>query len=566
MNRHRLPANCAFLLALFFTARAPVSAQLPDQSTAVYSVSGETVMEWFSYEGRTYFIQVSAEADPLNSWVWAPSIEGGIDDVISYEFGGDVPRGFARLQYTDSAKPEGVTLDDWDIDGDGSSNKAEIEGIPQSNPLMFSSSGTGISDSWAIAHGVDPNDPEAAGALFGNSGLTNLQAYNAGVQANPAASPDDLDGDGLDNDEDADPQEVVIDWSPGARPAFGIFDLPVADVDAGIYLDDFTGNGTVLLSRVENHAFVGRIVVDKTGIAHPLDWGSSPITEGDFAAYGGVIMGDQIPGFQLVDETSNESLWDPEADTYSDFEWPGAYHDDMRDDREGRTIWNGIYWPAFPAGDTYGLRVLPGDELLPGSLALIENGAENARVEENGNIISDWAYWRWNLQTEQYDPPAALTEWTWCRSATLAQPPIGVGTARQWNVVATSGGLMVAKDGGAFRKATGALAGNGVRGVTRQGWIWKIEGGVSGIRANGEWRALKEWLGDPAITEAELWDIHDNGLAIARIRKGESAPKLALLLPVELYDDREDAEGDEMTIQGMERVPEPQSDEPNEAF
>lgn len=147
----------AFLLyaCLWMIAAPRASAQAPDQSTGVHMIGGDALMEWMGYGGRTYFIQVSGD---LKGWTWAPLIEHGAGDFISYEFGGTEPRGFARLQYTDAEPPDGVSLEDWDADGDGLSNWAEIS-IHQTHPLNGDTDGDGLSDGWEVLHGLDPNDP-----------------------------------------------------------------------------------------------------------------------------------------------------------------------------------------------------------------------------------------------------------------------------------------------------------------------------------------------------------------------------------------------------------------------
>ena len=47
--------------------------------------TGGLYIRWYSVVGRTYFVQVSYEPEPLARWTFAPAIESGIDDVISYE-------------------------------------------------------------------------------------------------------------------------------------------------------------------------------------------------------------------------------------------------------------------------------------------------------------------------------------------------------------------------------------------------------------------------------------------------------------------------------------------------
>lgn len=158
-----------------------LQAQLPVQSTEAHRIEGETVIEWFGYQGRTYFIQVSDASDPLRKWTWAPVIEAGNEGLISYEFGGDAPRGFARLQYTDEPKPESITLEDWDIDGDGLSNKDEIE-VYQTNPLNPDTDDDGLTDGEESTISTDPNDPDSD-----DDGITDGGESDQGTDPNNAS-------------------------------------------------------------------------------------------------------------------------------------------------------------------------------------------------------------------------------------------------------------------------------------------------------------------------------------------------------------------------------------------
>ena len=75
------------------------------------------------------------------------------------------------------------------------------QGIISIQVVLAGVSHGGIPDSWAIAHGLDPNDPAMPSEDPDKDGLTNLQEFQAGTDPhNP-----DTDGDGL-----TDGQEVLI--------------------------------------------------------------------------------------------------------------------------------------------------------------------------------------------------------------------------------------------------------------------------------------------------------------------------------------------------------------------
>ena len=90
-----------FLLILLFCLAplAPLSAQVNgiDQNSELIQVGGDKFLRWYGHEGRTYFLQVSDPNDHLNKWTWAPIIESGNDEDISYEVDGTADKGFFRL-------------------------------------------------------------------------------------------------------------------------------------------------------------------------------------------------------------------------------------------------------------------------------------------------------------------------------------------------------------------------------------------------------------------------------------------------------------------------------------
>ncbi len=189
---------------------SPVLSQVPAQDSEVIVMPGEdTILRWHGYAGRTYFIQGSDPNDHLKDWIWSPYIEYGNDEAISHECGATADKAFFRLHYTDTPPPEGVTLEQWDADGDGLSNALELD--IQTNPLNSDTSGDGIPDGWAYAHGLDPRANNAE-APFQDSSASNLEAYQQGVQADPNATLNDKDGDLIDNEFDAVPNDREINW------------------------------------------------------------------------------------------------------------------------------------------------------------------------------------------------------------------------------------------------------------------------------------------------------------------------------------------------------------------
>ncbi len=175
----------AFVLILLLCLPVPAMAQTPPAEgpgVTTYVLEGEALIEWYARENEIFFLQVSDANDHLQRWTWAPVIEAGQNDFISYEFGGDTPKGFARLHYTTAQLPEGETLESWDLDGDGLSNWDEIT-VYQTNPLLADTDGDGLPDGWEVTFNLDPNDSTGVHGMNGDpdgDGSTNLSEFQAG--------------------------------------------------------------------------------------------------------------------------------------------------------------------------------------------------------------------------------------------------------------------------------------------------------------------------------------------------------------------------------------------------
>lgn len=185
-------------LAIFAAATAAVSpAWAQEQNSEIIQVAPDMFLRWYGHDGRTYFVQVSDPNDHLRKWTWAPIIETGNDEDISYEVDGTADKGFFRLWFSDqfTTDPDG---DDFDYDG--LSNWDEVS-THQTNPLKWDSDDDGLPDWWEIEHGLDPNDDGSIDPANGangdpdGDGLTNEFEYWYYADPNLA----DTDGDGLND-------------------------------------------------------------------------------------------------------------------------------------------------------------------------------------------------------------------------------------------------------------------------------------------------------------------------------------------------------------------------------
>lgn len=184
-----------FIFSLLFSV-PPLSAQGNgiEQFSDLVTVGSDKFLRWYGHEGRSYFLQISDPNSHLQKWTWAPVIESGNDENISYEVDGTANKGYFRLKYTDQVPGPGETLDTADFDGDGISNIDEIAYF-STDPLNPDSDEDGLDDDFEIYYfGTDPNHPDSD--ADGLSDRDEVSIY--WTRPNYA----DSDGDGLSDGEE----------------------------------------------------------------------------------------------------------------------------------------------------------------------------------------------------------------------------------------------------------------------------------------------------------------------------------------------------------------------------
>lgn len=207
----RLFLTFAFAL---FCAIPPLSAQGNgiDQDSELVVVGSDKFLRWYGHDARTYFVQVSDPNDHLNTWTWAPIIESGNDEFISYEVDGTADKGFFRLKYTDQVPGANETLESADFDNDGISNWEEIA-YYLTDPLNADTDGDEMLDGWEVLYSLNPTSILDRLLDLDGDGLSNIDEYHG------CTSPinSDSDGDGV-----SDGDEVAQGTDPCAAASFTI--------------------------------------------------------------------------------------------------------------------------------------------------------------------------------------------------------------------------------------------------------------------------------------------------------------------------------------------------------
>ena len=177
----------ALLFAASLLAVSPLHAD--EQNSEVIAVGSDNFLRWYGHDERIYFIQISDPNDHLRKWTWAPIIETGNDEDISYEVDGTAQNGFFRLWFTDepTTDPDGD-----DFDGDYLSNIDEVT-LYQTNPLNDDSDGDGIWDDYEVfgyyGYTTNPNSSDTDGD--GLPDLDEIELYFS----DPTSTDIDTDGE-----------------------------------------------------------------------------------------------------------------------------------------------------------------------------------------------------------------------------------------------------------------------------------------------------------------------------------------------------------------------------------
>ncbi len=148
--------------------------------------------------------------DPLDE----DSDDDGYGDSVEVDYGSDPNDGSSTPATLDT---DGDGLSDWDevdnygtdpldddSDDDGYNDYVEVTvssdpNDASSTPGTVDSDGDGMLDYWEIAYGLNVGVDDSAGDLDGD-GYTNLEEHDADTDPNDAAyTPDDTDGDGMDD-------------------------------------------------------------------------------------------------------------------------------------------------------------------------------------------------------------------------------------------------------------------------------------------------------------------------------------------------------------------------------
>jgi hypothetical protein len=180
------------------------------------------------------------------------------------------------------------------------------QGIASIQVILAGASHGGIPDDWAIAHGLDPNDPAMPFEDPDHDGLTNLQEFQNGTDPhNP-----DTDGDGLTDGQEVllyhtspvllstdgsgipdgiEVQTGTLGGSLAAKLAAAIQSLEIKPSNFVLNVNTIQGVASQQLS-VRGHLIDGKTVLDLTSTLEGTNYSSNDLTICNFGAPDGNIF------------------------------------------------------------------------------------------------------------------------------------------------------------------------------------------------------------------------------------------------------------------------------------
>jgi hypothetical protein len=155
MNRFFVVISC--LLVLFVEARAQSAGQPNAGSRLTYSgTTGVYDLSWWGASGNTYLVEVS---DDLVNWSYFNLVEGGSNAILGYAFTSTSSNAFARVEY--------ITVP-----------PAQLSGTSLHGTLDPAS---GLPEDWELFYYGHTNVSASATVAWSGGSMTNLQAYQAGL-------------------------------------------------------------------------------------------------------------------------------------------------------------------------------------------------------------------------------------------------------------------------------------------------------------------------------------------------------------------------------------------------
>jgi len=210
-----------------FLANSPegivATTLLPSATTGTYTLT------WPTRIGKRYQLQASTD---MESWLSVG------DSIIAENTSHSI--GINVTQPGSPTPPKlfwHILIDDIDSDIDGLTNNEEH--ALATNPNASDSDGDTLLDGWEVAYGINPNDDGTVNASNGasgdpdNDGSINSVEQNAGSSpTNTASTPSDIDGDTLLNNQDADPNQILIDWERAPKVSYAVIDLSMEPLNS----------------------------------------------------------------------------------------------------------------------------------------------------------------------------------------------------------------------------------------------------------------------------------------------------------------------------------------------
>jgi N-acetylmuramoyl-L-alanine amidase len=353
----------------------------------------------------------------------------------------------------------------------------------------------------------------------------------------------DTDSDERRDAEDADPLDPAVDWQRTSEPGWILKELPVPAQGYGnmnyasAWVSDVSLNGAVLFKTIDLVGRVGEeILVDRNGVVHqtPATAQSTEIEQGHGTRLigDGILVKSKIP----IQNSDGFGVWDPASNRLDPVDLR-CYPDDILDAPMGFEVRRNM--ASIPYNESESMRLWWTGGGKSGRLDDSASVWNDVRIESSGNVHAGSRYWKWNSQTQLYEPCISIPIHNQLgkehSSSTLVQSS-QFGSTSTRNIIPCDESVWAnATIPGVFPSTLRLTA---IKPKTSAHFVaattdgWLVEGGPSGRAwANGKWQSARYLVAGPRPELLNIVKMRDTGVGVAVVKYPNQTEKFMLMVP-----------------------------------